>query len=141
MSEPKPKIIVDDDWKSKVEAEKQVADQQQQQREQHSAEYRVPPASFAVLVSTLTSQALVSLGQIPDPYSGQAIADLEIAKHFIDTLAMLEEKTRGNLSAEEKAMLDDVLHQLRLAFVAVQKGIQSQAAATGNVSPGGIELP
>jgi hypothetical protein len=140
MSEPTPKIIVDDDWKSKVEAEKQSA-QEQLERHSQPGESRMPPASFPVLVSTLTTQSLVALGQIPDPYSGRAIADLEVAKHFIDTLAVLEEKTRGNLTDEEKAMLEDVLHQLRMAFVAMQKALKNAGGAPGEVTPGGIELP
>ncbi len=137
MSEPHPKIIVDDDWKSKVEAEKKTA-QEQLSHDDESAEQRMPPASFSMLVRTLTTQALVALGQIPDPYTGQAIADLEVAQHFIDTLAMLQDKTKGNLSNEEQTMLQEILHQLRLAFVAMNKAIQEQ---TGGPRTGGIELP
>jgi hypothetical protein len=119
MSEsPEPKIIVDSEWKSRVQSEKEAIKQQ----EQHSPqpEQELPQASFPMLVSTLATQALVALGQIPDPLSEKPQINLPVAEHFIDTLAMLEVKTKGNLTADESAMLNEILHQLRLAFVHIQ---------------------
>jgi hypothetical protein len=116
MSEPQePKIIVDSEWKSRVQSEKEALKQQEQDAPPPDQE--LPPASFPMLVSTLVTQALVALGQIPDPYSGKPQINLPVAEHFIDTLAMLEVKTKGNLTSEESAMLSDILHQLRLAFL------------------------
>ncbi|HUE70679.1 MAG TPA: DUF1844 domain-containing protein [Pirellulaceae bacterium] len=81
----------------------------------------VPPATLATLVTTLATQALHSMGVIEIPGAPKSEANLEIAKHLIDTVAVLEEKTKGNVTPEEAKLLEDALHQLRLAFVQVQK--------------------
>jgi hypothetical protein len=80
----------------------------------------MPPASFAGLLSMLATQAMASLGQFPDPVDGKAHVDKPIAKHLIDMIAVLEEKTKGNLTDDEARMLDDLLHQLRIMFVSVR---------------------
>lgn len=82
---------------------------------------KLPPPSFSFLVATLAGQASISLGQLPNPLSNKSEVNLEMAKHFIDTLTILEEKTKGNLTSDETAMLEGALHQLRLAFVEAQK--------------------
>src|SRR5262245_50284228 len=79
---------------------------------------KLPPPSFALLVATFGSQAMVALGQVPSPLDGKTEVRLDLAKHAIDTLAILQEKTKGNLTADESAMLEGVLHQLRMACVA-----------------------
>ena len=76
-----------------------------------------PPASFEVLVSMLFTQAMMTLGQIADPVSGQTKVDKPMAKHYIDTLDMISEKTQGNLSEEEGKMLSEALHALRMTYV------------------------
>ena len=134
MSEtPEPKIIVDSDWKSRVQSEKEAIKEQEQQPRREGQE--LPPASFPMLLSTLVTQALVALGQIPDPITGKPEFNFPVAGHFIDTLAMLEVKTKGNLTDDEAAMLGDVLHQLRLAFVSVQSSPPDTQAS------GSIEVP
>ena len=60
------------------------------------------------------------MGQIPDPSQQQPVIHMGLARHYIDTLAVLDEKTKGNLDEEESAMLEQALHQLRMLFVAVQ---------------------
>ena len=130
------KIIVDEDWKSKVETEreqlKQEADEPatdgEAQPASSGAEGEIPPASFQFLVSSIATQVMFAMGQIPDPNTGQAMVDLELAKHHIDMLSVLDEKTKGNLSADESKMLTEALHQLRMAFVAVQEQLASQMA-------------
>ena len=79
---------------------------------------KLPPPSFQLLVATFGSQAMVALGQVPNPLDGKTEVRLDLAKHAIDTLAILQEKTQGNLAADETAMLEGVLHQLRLAYLA-----------------------
>lgn len=143
----KPKIVVDEDWKAQVEAERDALRQkeeeaqpeqahEQQSHEQQAPEQqapeaeaaaagagsegRLPPASFGMLVSSLATQAIVSLGQIPDPVENKPVVRLEMARHFIDTLAVLEDKTRGNLTPEESKMLSGALHELRMLFVATK---------------------
>ena len=86
------------------------------------AENRVlPPVDFPSFVLSLGHAALLHMGQVPDPGTGQANQDLELARHTIDTLGMLQEKTKGNLSDEEKNLIDNILTELRLAFVRLNK--------------------
>lgn len=82
----------------------------------------LPPASFQFLVSMLFTQAMSFLGQIPDPESGQTRVDKPMARHTIDTLDVLTEKTRGNLTEDEDQMLREALHALRMAYVSVKSG-------------------
>ena len=63
------------------------------------------------------AQVRMCLGDIEDPGSGQKQVDLELAKHNIDLLEVLEEKTQGNLSENEKKLLDSVLYELRMRYV------------------------
>ena len=76
-----------------------------------------PPASFSVLVTMLFTQAMAMLGQMPDPNTGEAKVNKPFAKHYIDTLEMLEMKTKGNLDEQETAMLNEALHALRMMYV------------------------
>ena len=129
----KPKLIVDEDWKTQVQAEKEVQkqvdeDMDKTQREASPATHTgpLPPASFTALVMTLATQAMGALGQLSEPKDGKVTVQLDYGKHLIDTLLVLEEKTKGNLTTEEAAMLENVVHQLRMLYVAVQE----QATAT-----------
>jgi hypothetical protein len=79
--------------------------------------YTLPPPSLSFLMTTLGTQAMVSLGEVPNPITGKMERQPQQAKHFIDTLAMLEEKTEGNRTPEESAILRSLLHQLRMAYV------------------------
>ena len=82
-----------------------------------SAMPQAPPATFEFLVHTLFTQALMALGRIPNPITKQAQRNPATARHFIDTLAMLERKTAGNLTTEERHQLEEVQHQLRMMFL------------------------
>jgi hypothetical protein len=72
---------------------------------------------FAQLVVQQANLAMMLLGKVAHPETGQVIRDIDAAKHFIDTLEMLEGKTKGNLSREEAGLLKQSLMSLRLAFV------------------------
>ena len=72
---------------------------------------------FAQMVMQQSSMAMMLLGKSPRPETGQVVCDLEAAKFFIDQLEMLEAKTKGNLNAEEAALLKQSLMSLRMAFV------------------------
>lgn len=135
-----PKIIVDDDWKEQVQKEKEALNNES--NDTPAQEPAMPEASFPFLVTTLSTQALSAMGLIPDPMTGKAVGNLPMAKHFIDTLGVLEEKTSGNLDDDEKQLLNESLHQLRMAFV--MAGQSSPGEDTGGDSaPSGptIELP
>jgi hypothetical protein len=77
----------------------------------------LPKINFSSFILSLYSTGLVQLGKVEDPSSGAKSVNLELAQHTIDMIAMLEEKTRGNLSDEEKNLLKALLSELRLAFV------------------------
>lgn len=78
---------------------------------------QMPKINFTTFVLSLNSSALVNLGAETDPISGSRSANLVIAKQTIDILAMLEEKTRGNLADDEKRLLTHILYELRLMYV------------------------
>jgi hypothetical protein len=123
------KIIIDEDWKSQVQAEKEAAGKQPPATDPASKtvaqagestepdDIPMPPASFEMLLSTLVTEAMLALGQIPHPATGQPVFHPQQAKYIIDTLDMLREKTQGNLTPDEAQLLETLLHQLRMAFV------------------------
>ena len=82
-----------------------------------------PQLSFTAFVLSLASTAAIHFGDLPDPISGErAGSNLEGAMQMIEILALLEQKTRGNLTAEEREMLNQVLYELRLRFVQATGG-------------------
>ena len=82
-------------------------------------------ALFAQLVMQQSNMAMLLLGKVPNPETGQTIRDVEAAKLFIDQLEMLEVKTKGNLRREEEQLLKQSLMSLRMAFV---EAVQSPEA-------------
>ena len=79
--------------------------------------------SFTAFVLSLASTAAIHFGDLPDPMSGeQAPLNLDGAAQMIEILGLLEEKTRGNLTAEEREVLEQVLYELRLRFVEASGG-------------------
>ena len=77
----------------------------------------LPPASMEQIISMLASSAMVYLGQMPDPIENKPVVNLPLARHYIDMLDVISEKTNGNLTSDETAMLQTVTYQLRMAFV------------------------
>jgi uncharacterized protein DUF1844 len=129
------KIIVDEDWKSQVQAEKEAAAKKSSDAPVSAAGSEkpksaanvgdgpaFPSASFEMLVTTLATEALVALGQVPHPLSGKAELQPDQAKYLIDTLDVLQQKTKGNLTPAEQELIDSILHQMRMLFVAVASG-------------------
>ena len=89
--------------------------------EKRTAPDKLPPPSFPLLIATFASQASVAFGHIANPIDGKTEVRLDLAKHAIDMLAVIQEKTLGNLSQEEASMIENVLHQLRVAYVEASK--------------------
>ncbi len=118
------KIIIDEDWKSQIEAEREEAERKRDEGapadQQEPGPGQMPPASFEMLITTMATEAMISLGQIPHPVSGQPMLNLDHAKYFIDTLEVLQEKTKGNLTSDEEKAITELVHQLKMAFVATQ---------------------
>jgi hypothetical protein len=141
------KIIIDEDWKSQVEAEKEELQRKKQEPEASEptteteaepensaadteagapesgadADVPLPPPSLEFLTASLGMQAMIAMGLMPNPMTGKAEVHFHQAKHLIDTIALLEEKTEGNRTPEETAALGNLLHELRMGFVAVQR--------------------
>lgn len=82
---------------------------------------QLPPASFSFIISMIATQGGIALGIVPSPMSGKTDVRPELGKHAIDTLVILEEKTKGNLTKDESQYLETVLHQLRMAYLQVKK--------------------
>jgi hypothetical protein len=82
----------------------------------------LPQIDFSTFVVSLSTSALYHLGLVADPETGKTEApDLGLASQTIDTLAILQEKTRGNLDADEERLLESLLYELRMRFVEVRK--------------------
>ena len=83
----------------------------------------LPEINFSTFVISLSTQALMHLGEIGNPLSGKVETDVPVAKQMIDILGMLKDKTRGNLNASEDRLMEDILFDLRMKYVeAVKKG-------------------
>ncbi len=147
MAEEKLSLHVDSDWKKQAQEEKKRLAEQEAQRKAAAPvgpagvvaagsaapsraaatapataaaprEREMPSASIETLVQTLVTQALFYMGEL-STRSGQVSIDLDMARHQIDTLSLLEEKTANNLTPEEKSAMDHALYQTRMRFVNV----------------------
>lgn len=78
---------------------------------------RMPQVTFSTFILSLASSALVQLGEVPDPDSGAVSENLLMAKHTIDVLSMLQEKTKACLDADERRLLDGILYEVRMKYV------------------------
>ncbi len=89
---------------------------------------------FAAFVMSLAHTTAVHLGDVPDPVSGQrANPNLAAAQQMIEILALLDRKTRGNLTAEERQLLEQILFELRMRYVEVQKERGSAPASQSRI--------
>ena len=138
MSEDPPKLHVDSDWKAEAQAEKErlAADTAGVGSKPGTpgapgAAGELPPADFKSLMGLLASQAVMGLGAYSDPQSGGVVVDLPGAKFAIDLLAVLEEKTKGNLDEEESKEIGTVLNELRSRFVQIAQLVAEQGAQAG----------
>ncbi|MEM6458130.1 MAG: DUF1844 domain-containing protein [Planctomycetota bacterium] len=133
-----PQIQVDSDWKAQARAEKEKLAGKPEDGAGTGPDAAsggtapggvaggtsgggggVPPANVETLISSFVTQALFAMGAIPDPQTGQPVMQLDLARYQIDLLAVLEEKTQGNLSDDEQKMLAGTLYELRSRYVQV----------------------
>lgn len=77
----------------------------------------LPEVNFSTFIVSLSTEVIFHLGEFPHPVTGEKKKDLPLAKHAIDTLAMLKEKTQGNLNEEEQKLLEGMLYDLRMAYI------------------------
>jgi len=87
------------------------------------------PISFSSFVVSLASSVMVQLGEVPDPFGSGTGENLSAARQTIDLLGILQEKTKGNLDEEEARLLETILYDLRLRFVAKREGRAPAASA------------
>ena len=129
------KIIIDSDWKAEAQAEKERLSEQESKAAAAEGQ-GLPEADFRGLLGAIATQAMMYLGAFPDE-EGRAMFAPEYARHYIDLLAVLEEKTKGNLSAEEAKELTGVLHELRVRFVQIIQSVAASAEQGGAGGPAG----
>ena len=104
---------IDESWKEAVGKEKANLEKEGKP---------IPPEpDFSFFVTTLSLQASIDLGEVPNPVTNKKEEDLVQAKFLIDTLGMLKEKTQGNLTPEETSFMENVLYELRMQFIAKTK--------------------
>jgi hypothetical protein len=138
MSDPasEKKIIVDEDWKSRVEAERAATKAKPEPAEPapqtaetkpapaaekpsaRDADPALPPPDLMYIASTMYMQALVALGLVTDPITRKVQVRPNQARHAIDTLEVLRTKTEGNRTAEETEAIDAMLHEMHMVYVA-----------------------
>jgi hypothetical protein len=117
---------VDESWKERVVKEQETtehgaASSPQPKVVPEEPQAELPPADFGVFVSSLGVQALMALGEIENPMTGKQEKDFVQAKYLIDTLGMIDEKTKGNLTQQESQMIEQMLYELRLKYVGAGK--------------------
>jgi len=81
----------------------------------------MPEVTFPAFILSLNTSALYHLGEIGDPETGQKIVDLDLARHAIDTMVLIQNKTKGNLTTEEGELLKNILYDIKLRFVKAAK--------------------
>ncbi len=147
MSDDMPKIQIDSDWKAEAQREKEKLSEQAKARQAEAAAKsgasttpgsagaaagraggakagaaggrELPPATFETLMAQLATQALMYMGGYADPRTGEPVLQLDIARHHIDMLGVLEDKTKGNLTEEESKTLATTLYELRGRYVQI----------------------
>lgn len=92
-----------------------------EKKESSSGQRVIPEANFSNFILSLNAQALVFLGALPHPETNRIESNFLLAKHTIDILEVLKEKTKGNLTNDEQSLLDEILFRLKLIYVEVQK--------------------
>lgn len=129
-----PSIQIDSDWKRQAQEEKRKLAEQTAAKSapapaaapaapaatEERAARQIPTPSFASLIQSTMTQALYYLGEIGDE-SEQPMLNLDMAKYHIDTLGVLESKTKGNLTPDEQSILDQTMYDLRSRFVGIAR--------------------
>lgn len=103
--------------KEKAEAREQRREEPKEEKKVEEREAPLPGVTFSNFVFSLSTQALIQLGEIQDPESGKTVKNLSLAKQTIDLIGILQEKTKGNLTKEEEALVDSALYDLRIRYV------------------------
>lgn len=143
MAEEQPSLHIDTDWKKQAQEEKRRLAEQEQQKAAAAAskpapaeptagmpragagrgsERGLPPATFTTLVQSIVTQVLFYLGEL-SARGVEPSVNLDMAKHNIDMLGVIEQKTRGNLTEEEQRLLDSALYETRMRYVSIAQQV------------------
>lgn len=142
MPDEKPKIIIDSDWKAQAEKEKeqlsvklgedkkapQPAPQAGAQPGEAEQGQPLPKPDFLNHCASIATQALIFMGAIRHPATGEVEFDPAQARYLIDTLQVLKDKTKGNLTPKEVETLDGMMGELKMVWVQVIQELQRQQA-------------
>ena len=128
--EPPPKPAAQAPPRPQPRHESEPARQARQAYERQSGRAGERKSDLETLILSLSTSAMIQLGLVEDPAGGRIPADFEAARHTIDMLAVVQEKTRGNLTPQEEQLLEQVLYELRLAYVNISSGSRPGAAHT-----------
>jgi hypothetical protein len=119
-------IVRDKRFSSKQEKKGETQDKKEEKmeeptREEVSAqEGPLPEIDFTSFIFSLSTSALIQLGEIEDPFTKTSVKNLPLAKQTIDLIGMLKEKTKGNLTPDEERLIEYVLYDLRMKYVKAQ---------------------
>jgi hypothetical protein len=99
---------VDEDWKAQAQKEKNQA-------QGKNEVYHEP--TFTIFLSSLSMQAMIAMGKLENPITSKLEKNLEQARFLVDTLGIIKEKTKGNLTSEEEKLLEEALFNLRMMYI------------------------
>lgn len=111
------RIFSEEGKKEEKKADEKTEERVDQPEKSQDKQQEEPKIDFSSFVLSLASAVLIHLGEVPDPLSNKKEADLGMAKQTIDVLNILEEKTRGNLTDDEKKIFENILADLRMRYV------------------------
>lgn len=138
--------MVQEEEKELQKEQEEVDDQVEQEEESEEEEaveqgqMELPPVNFETFIFSLYNTARFHLG-VRDPDTGEMIQNLAVARHTIDTLGMLQEKTKGNLTAPENNLMENLLYELRMSYMRMSKQddgpeVESEAQEASDESSG-----
>ena len=116
-------VVKDKRFSAKKEGEGDASVKEEEKREEPpregspEQELPLPEISFINFLFSLSTSALIQLGEIEDPISQKMVKDLPLAKQTIDLIGMLEKKTKGNLTPDEEKLMENILYDLRIRYV------------------------
>lgn len=150
MADEERKIITDEDWKARVQREKEEAQRKAEAEKSQASGGEAESGTagqegqgggesddlFMSLLGSLVTQAMYALGMVPQQEGQQQVqVDITTAKQLIDMLIMLRSKTQGNLTSEESSQLDEAISELQRVFVTRQKQVQEAKLKQSGVNP------
>jgi len=129
------KKTVDEDWKAEARREQEKLEKKLEEKRAERPE--LPAPDFVHFVSGIAAQTLMQMGEIENPFAGEKRVDLQSARYSIEVIAMIEEKTKGNLTPDEERYLKAALHDLRMRYVEAASGKSEAPPADAGADPSG----